>query len=58
MNKIFMCIIVTSLFINNSFANDFLAKVSNGILSDSSNEVRILNKDEEKEIVGGYMVGL
>lgn len=42
MNKIFMYIIVTSLFINNSFANDFLAKVSNGILSDSSNEVRIL----------------
>ena len=53
-----MCIIVTSLFINNSFTNDLLAKVSNGILSDSSNEVRILNKYEEKEIIGGYVVSL
>ncbi len=43
-----------SLFTSSAFAGDFLAKVSNGALSDNSQGVKALNLDEMKQVKGGY----
>ncbi|HFU6384233.1 TPA: hypothetical protein ACH6QA_001310 [Campylobacter coli] len=49
-------IILSALLINFSFANDLLAKLSNGALSDNSQGVKALNLDEMKQVKGGYLV--
>ncbi|HEB8308504.1 TPA: hypothetical protein R0909_001767 [Campylobacter coli] len=47
-------IILSALLINFSFANDLLAKLSNGAVSDNSQGVKALNFDEMKQVKGGY----
>ncbi len=47
-------IILSALLINFSFANDLLAKLSNGAVSDNSQGVKALSLDEMKEVKGGY----
>ncbi|EAL7595372.1 hypothetical protein DVI03_07060 [Campylobacter jejuni] len=54
MKKIFALLALTSLLTSSAFAGDFLAKVSNGALSDNSQGVKALNLDEMKEVRGGY----
>ncbi|HDZ5297233.1 TPA: hypothetical protein R4L26_001844, partial [Campylobacter coli] len=44
--KIFALLALTSLLTSSVFAEDFLAKVSNGVLSDNSQGVKALNLDE------------
>ncbi|EHV1024130.1 hypothetical protein KZ887_001909 [Campylobacter coli] len=39
---------------NFSFANDLLAKLSNGAVSDNSQGVKALSLDEMKQVKGGY----
>lgn len=53
MKKIFALLALTSLLTSSAFAGDFLAKVSNGALSDNSQGVKALNLDEMKEVRGG-----
>ncbi|TKX31158.1 hypothetical protein [Campylobacter aviculae] len=43
-----------ALLASSAFADDFLAKVSNGALSDNSAGVKALNLDEMKQVKGGY----
>ncbi|XUP62626.1 hypothetical protein UXU46_01340 [Campylobacter jejuni] len=45
-----------SLFTSSAFAGDFLAKVSNGALSDTFSGVRALIIEEMKQVKGGYQV--
>lgn len=52
MKKIFAFLALTSLLTSSAFAEDFLAKVSNGALSDNSQGVKALNLDEMKERLG------
>ncbi|EAH5496118.1 hypothetical protein P8K93_001956 [Campylobacter coli] len=47
-------IILSALLINFSFANDPLAKLSNGAVSDNSQGVKALSLDEMKQVKGGY----
>ncbi|EHK8391459.1 hypothetical protein AB2T05_001762 [Campylobacter coli] len=56
MKKIFALLALTSLLTSSVFAEDFLAKVSNGVLSDTSPGVKELSLDEMKEVKGGYAV--
>ena len=53
MKKIFALLALTSLLTSSAFAGDFLAKVSNGALSDNSQGVKALNLDEMKQVKGG-----
>ncbi|WP_193551754.1 hypothetical protein [Campylobacter jejuni] len=53
LKKLVNCLILGSLFTSSAFAGDFLAKVSNGALSDNSQGVKALNLDEMKEVRGG-----
>ncbi|EHC9004626.1 hypothetical protein JZO59_001767, partial [Campylobacter coli] len=46
MKKIFALLALTSLLTSSVFAEDFLAKVSNGVLSDTSPGVKELSLDE------------
>ncbi|EAK3695102.1 TPA: hypothetical protein R4K10_000287 [Campylobacter coli] len=50
-------IILSALLINFSFANDLLAKLSNGAVSDNSQGVKALSLDEMKQVKGGYVFG-
>ncbi|MGJ0113181.1 hypothetical protein [Campylobacter molothri] len=43
-----------ALLSSSAFAEDILAKVSNGVISDNSAGVKVLNLDEMKEVKGGY----
>ena len=52
MKKIFALLALTSLLTSSVFAEDFLAKVSNGVLSDNSQGVKALNLDEMKQVKG------
>lgn len=56
--KIFALLALTSLLTSSVFAEDFLAKVSNGVLSDNSQGVKALNLDEMKEVKGGMFLGI
>ncbi|EHH0074602.1 bacteriocin [Campylobacter coli] len=56
LKKLVNCLILGSLFTSSAFAGDFLAKVSNGALSDNSQGVKALNLDEMKQVKGGYKV--
>ncbi len=58
LKKLASSLILGSLLASSAFAGDFLAKVSNGSLSDNSQGVKALNLDEMKQIKGGYLVGL
>ncbi|EMI4815882.1 hypothetical protein V6N98_001313 [Campylobacter upsaliensis] len=51
--KLASSLILGSLLASSAFAGDFLAKVSNGALSDNSQGVKALNLDEMKEVRGG-----
>ncbi|EHZ1307118.1 hypothetical protein LMH19_001761 [Campylobacter coli] len=53
LKKLVNCLILGSLFTSSAFAGDFLAKVSNGAVSDNSVGVKILSLDEMKEVRGG-----
>ncbi|TNO58269.1 hypothetical protein [Campylobacter jejuni] len=55
--KLASSLILGSLLASSAFAGDFLAKVSNGALSDNSQGVKALNFDEMKQVKGGYLVG-
>ncbi|WP_270980013.1 hypothetical protein [Campylobacter helveticus] len=52
--KLFSVIALGALLVSFSFANDLLAKLSNGAVSDNSVGVKILSLDEMKEVRGGY----
>ena len=44
------------MFISSALADDLLAKISNGAISDNSKGVKVLSLDEQKEVKGGYSV--
>lgn len=50
LKKLVNCLILGSLFTSSAFAGDFLAKVSNGALSDNSQGVKAVNLDEMKQV--------
>lgn len=52
--KILGILAILGLFSSASFAEDFLAKVTNGAVSDTSEGVRLLSTEEEREVVGGF----
>ena len=54
--KLFSIVALGALLANFAFANDLLAKLSNGAVSDNSVGVKILSLDEMKEVRGGYAV--
>ncbi|HFP7708885.1 TPA: bacteriocin [Campylobacter jejuni] len=56
LKKLASSLILGSLLASSAFAGDFLAKVSNGALSDNSQGVKALNLDEMKQVKGGYSV--
>ncbi|HIC9312400.1 TPA: hypothetical protein ACW5NQ_001860 [Campylobacter coli] len=56
LKKLASSLILGSLLASSAFAGDFLAKVSNGALSDNSQGVKALNLDEMKQVKGGYVV--
>ena len=49
-------IVLSALLSSSAFAEDILAKVSNGAISDNSKGVKVLSLDEMKEVKGGYQV--
>ncbi|EBD1778034.1 hypothetical protein FHQ59_02895 [Campylobacter jejuni] len=53
MKKIFALLALTSLLSNFAFAEDFLAKLTKGALSDTSPGVKELSLEEMKEVKGG-----
>ena len=58
MLKIFfkITVLMPLLTISISLADDFLAKVTNGALSDNSAGVKRLSQEEASQVVGGYYV--
>ncbi|MCR2060531.1 bacteriocin [Campylobacter helveticus] len=54
--KLFSIIALSALLVSFSFANDILAKLSNGAVSDNSVGVKVLSLDEMKEVRGGYYI--
>ncbi|WP_034551138.1 hypothetical protein [Helicobacter rodentium] len=52
-NKILGILAILGFFSSASFAEDFLAKLTNGAVSDTSEGVRVLSAEEEREVVGG-----
>ncbi|TKX33027.1 bacteriocin [Campylobacter aviculae] len=56
--KLFSVTALGALLASSAFADDFLAKVSNGALSDNSVGVKVLSLNEMKDVKGGYQVQL
>lgn len=54
MKKIFAFLASTSLLTSSAFAEDFLAKLTKGALSDKSPGVKELSLEEMKEVKGGW----
>ncbi|MDL0115320.1 hypothetical protein NYG88_08670, partial [Campylobacter felis] len=54
--KLFSIVALSALLPNFAFANDLLAKLSKGAVSDNSVGVKILSLDEMKEVRGGYYI--
>ena len=54
LKKFFSLAVLSSLFISSALADDLLAKISNGAISDNSKGVKVLSLDEQKEVKGGY----
>lgn len=52
--KLLSVVALGALLSSSAFAEDILAKVSNGVISDNSAGVKVLNLDEMKEVKGGY----
>ncbi|CAG9469427.1 bacteriocin-type signal sequence domain-containing protein [Campylobacter upsaliensis] len=52
--KLFSIVALSALLANFAFANDLLAKLSEGVVSDNSVGVKVLSLDEMKEVRGGY----
>ena len=55
MKKIFALLALTSLLTSSVFAEDFLAKLRKGALSDTSPGVKELSLEEMKQVKGGYV---
>ncbi|EOI2270210.1 TPA: hypothetical protein SAY82_001828 [Campylobacter jejuni] len=51
--KLLSVVALGALLSSSAFAEDILAKVSNGAISDNSAGVKVLNLDEMKEVKGG-----
>lgn len=56
MRKVIGATLLSGLIFSVTYAGDFLAKVSNGVLSDSSVGVHKLNTAEMETVRGGYVV--
>ncbi|WP_416868246.1 bacteriocin [Helicobacter ganmani] len=56
LKKILSIAVMSGLFSSGALAEDLLAKITNGALSDTSKGVRLLSAEEEKQVVGGYVV--
>lgn len=56
MKKIFALLALTSLLTSSVFAEDFLAKLTKGALSNTSPGVKELSLEEMKQVKGGYVV--
>ena len=54
LRKFFSLAVLGSLFISPALADDLLAKISNGAISDNSKGLKVLSLDEQKEVKGGY----
>ena len=54
MKKIFTFLALTSLLTSSVFAEDFLAKLTKGALSDTSPGVKELSLEEMKQVKGGW----
>lgn len=54
MKKLLNVMAILSFLSIVAFAEDFLAKVTNGALSDYDKGVRLLSIEEEGKVVGGY----
>ncbi|MGI7871410.1 hypothetical protein ACNGH7_08120 [Campylobacter coli] len=52
--KLLSVVALGALLASSAFAEDILAKVSNGAISDNSAGVKVLSLDEMKEVKGGY----
>ncbi|EKT0418665.1 hypothetical protein QDG00_001621, partial [Campylobacter jejuni] len=52
--KLLNVVALGALLSSSAFAEDILAKVSNGAISDNSAGVKVLNLNEMKEVKGGY----
>ncbi|MBK1964116.1 hypothetical protein [Campylobacter novaezeelandiae] len=52
--KLLSVVALGALLSNSAFAEDILAKVSNGAISDNSAGIKVLSLDEMKEVKGGY----
>ena len=55
-SKFFKIAFLSALLSSFSFADDFLAKLTNGALSDNLAGVKKLTLDEASQVVGGYYV--
>ncbi|TKX32687.1 hypothetical protein CQA76_03380 [Campylobacter aviculae] len=54
MKKLLSIATLGALLASSAFGDDFLAKVSNGALSDNSVGVKVLSLNEMKDVKGGY----
>ncbi|EAK2393847.1 hypothetical protein QPQ20_001726 [Campylobacter coli] len=52
--KLLSVVALGALLSSSAFAEDILAKVSNGAISDNSAGVKVLSLDEMKEVKGGF----
>lgn len=53
--KILGILAILGFLSTTTFAEDFLAKLTNGAISDTSEGVRVLSAEEERNVVGGYL---
>lgn len=53
LKKVLSIAIMSGLFSSGALAEDLLAKITNGALSDTSKGVRVLSAEEERNVVGG-----
>ena len=56
LKRLLAVIALGSLFVSFALAEDFLAKVTKGALSDNSKGVKVLSLDEMKQVKGGYYI--
>ena len=54
LKKLLSVVALGALLASSAFAEDILAKVSNGAISDNSAGVKVLSLDEMKEVKGGF----
>lgn len=57
MKKIVFATLLSGVFLGSALADDLLAKVSNGALTENSAGVKKLNEAEMAEVKGGYKIG-